>query len=325
MSSTSSAIAGAPLVLLAADRRSGDWDVGAVARPDFRRRGAVCTRPRRGLVRRAEPGPAGPLILEARSDGPRLVVEVWGSAQTAEETAEEALRACAAWVGAADDVEAGAAAAAAHPLTARLWRAAGPVRLATLPRVGEALGRAIIAQLVQSLEAAISTAQVAAAVGTPARSGLWCWPSARQIGSAQHPTLRRCGVSGRAIRALHAGAVEDRRLEAARSDPGNLDARLRQLPGVGVWTSAETRLALGDPDAVSVGDYHLPSVVGTVLTGEQRPRTAWTDVEMVELLAPFAGQRGRIIRLCERAAARRLAPRPARRAPRAALSAHRYW
>ncbi|CAN5784205.1 hypothetical protein BH23ACT8_BH23ACT8_19100 [soil metagenome] len=219
----------------------------------------------------------------------------------------------------------GAPGTAAPSVSSFLLRAPGPVRLGTLPRVGEALGRAILGQLVQGLEAAISTAQVAAAVGTPARGGLWCWPTARQIGGAQHPTLRRCGISGRAVRALHAGAVEDRRLEAARSDLGHLDARLRQLPGVGVWTSAETRLALGDPDAVSVGDYHLPSVVGTALTGEQRPRAAWTDVEMVELLEPFAGQRGRIIRLCERAAARRLVSRPARRAPRAALSAHRYW
>lgn len=137
--------------------------------------------------------------------------------------------------------------------------------------------------------------------------------------------LRRCGVSLRAARALHAGAVADGRLSEAVGDWPRLDRRLRALPGVGVWTSAEVRLALGDPDATSVGDYNLPGVVGCVLGGDARDDHAWDDAAMLELLAPFAGQRGRVIRLCERAAYRGLARRPARRGARAALSVHRYW
>ena len=73
-------------------------------------------------------------------------------------------------------------------------------------------------------------------------------------------------------------------------------ARLRAMPGVGPWTAAEVALrALGDRDAVSVGDYHLPSLVAFALAGERRA----TDERMLELLEPFRGHRGRVIRLLE--------------------------
>jgi 3-methyladenine DNA glycosylase/8-oxoguanine DNA glycosylase len=63
--------------------------------------------------------------------------------------------------------------------------------------------------------------------------------------------------------------------------------------GIGPWTSAETRIrALGDPDAVSVGDFHLAHEVGYALTGERVD-----DDGMLRLLAPWAGQRQRVIRL----------------------------
>ena len=62
---------------------------------------------------------------------------------------------------------------------------------------------------------------------------------------------------------------------------------------MGLWTSAETRIrALGDPDAVSVGDFHLAHEVGYALTGERVD-----DERMLELLAPWTGQRQRVIRL----------------------------
>jgi hypothetical protein len=76
---------------------------------------------------------------------------------------------------------------------------------------------------------------------------------------------------------------------------------------------------------VPVGDWNLPAVVCTALTGEDRARAGWSDADLLELLAPFAGQRGRVIRLVKLAVAAGLPPRPARRAPRAPRSAHRYW
>jgi 3-methyladenine DNA glycosylase/8-oxoguanine DNA glycosylase len=68
------------------------------------------------------------------------------------------------------------------------------------------------------------------------------------------------------------------------------------VPGIGIWTAAETaQRAFGNPDAVSVGDYHLPNMVVHLLTG--RPRG--TDEEMLQLLEPWAGQRQRVMRLVE--------------------------
>ena len=57
-----------------------------------------------------------------------------------------------------------------------------------------------------------------------------------------------------------------------------------------------TLRALGDPDAVSVGDAHLSNVVAFALTGAARG----TDERMLELLAPWAGHRARVVRLLER-------------------------
>ena len=65
-----------------------------------------------------------------------------------------------------------------------------------------------------------------------------------------------------------------------------------EVPRFGPWTRALVRAeALGDPDAVAVGDFHLKNVVSTALA--RRPRG--TDDEMLELLAPYTGQRGRVL------------------------------
>jgi 3-methyladenine DNA glycosylase/8-oxoguanine DNA glycosylase len=71
------------------------------------------------------------------------------------------------------------------------------------------------------------------------------------------------------------------------------------------------RLALGDPDAVSVGDYHLPHLVCWALAGERRG----TDERMLELLEPYRGQRARVALLLEQGGLmqKRRAPRMAAR------------
>src|SRR6202012_3315880 len=70
---------------------------------------------------------------------------------------------------------------------------------------------------------------------------------------------------------------------------------LRSLPGVGVWTAAETaQRAFGDADALSVGDYHVSKMIGWTLLG--RPVD---DAVMVELLEPMRPHRHRVVRLLE--------------------------
>src|SRR5690606_10575320 len=74
----------------------------------------------------------------------------------------------------------------------------------------------------------------------------------------------------------------------AGAEPDEADRRLRSLPGVGEWTSAEVRQrALGDADAVSFGDYHVAKEVGWALFGHDI-----TDDEMRAVLEPYRPQRG---------------------------------
>ena len=65
----------------------------------------------------------------------------------------------------------------------------------------------------------------------------------------------------------------------------------------------------GDPDAVIVGDYHLPHVVCLALTGRDGD-----DDRMLELLEPYRGHRARAQRLIALSGVGR-----ARRAPRARI------
>jgi 3-methyladenine DNA glycosylase/8-oxoguanine DNA glycosylase len=70
-------------------------------------------------------------------------------------------------------------------------------------------------------------------------------------------------------------------------------------------------VALGDPDAVSVGDYHLCHQVVFAFLGQRRG----DDELMLELLEPFRPHRQRVVRLIERGA-----PMPPRRGPRLSRS-----
>jgi len=114
---------------------------------------------------------------------------------------------------------------------------------------------------------------------------------------AHHPAhvFHRFGVERKRADAIRVAASYARRLEEAASLPlAEAYARLTALPGVGPWTAAEVAMvALGDPDAVSVGDYHLPHHVAFALAGEPRA----DDARMLELLEPYRGQRGRVVRL----------------------------
>ena len=70
--------------------------------------------------------------------------------------------------------------------------------------------------------------------------------------------------------------------------------RLMAFPGIGIWTaSAVLGEALGDPDAIPIGDYHIPNTVSWALAGEPRG----SDERMIELLDPYRGHRQRVVRL----------------------------
>jgi len=127
------------------------------------------------------------------------------------------------------------------------------------------------------------------------------------------------GVEQRRAETIRQVARDAARLEALAALPGSrveagvaATAALTRHAGVGPWTAAEVTFhALGDPDAVSVGDFHLPNLVALVLAGEPRG----TDARMLELLEPWRGHRARVIRLLEASglAAPRYGPRLAPR------------
>lgn len=311
------------MTLLASDALRMADRVDLVPVTDRARRGSVAVRPRPGVVRRAEHGPVGPLVFEATQRDARVAVSVWGPARTPVPARHLALERARGWIGWYDRVPDLAELTAGHAALQHAARVLGVVRLSHVPRIGEAVGRAVLGQLVQGVEARRSTAQLAALAGDAATGGLWTWPTATALGRTPAYAMRRCGISLRGATAIHRSALDDAGLERVRDDFPLLDRRLRALPGIGVWTSAETRFTLGDPDAVSVGDYNLPGTVCHALAGDTGE--ACTDERMLELLAPYRGQRGRVIRLVVRAVGRGLLPRVRRHAPRAALSAHRYW
>jgi 3-methyladenine DNA glycosylase/8-oxoguanine DNA glycosylase len=122
------------------------------------------------------------------------------------------------------------------------------------------------------------------------------------------------GVEQRRSRTLVNAAPRAAALERTlQVDHAGADRALRSLPGIGPWTSAETRQrAHGDPDAWSIGDYHVGRQISWALTGEQLD-----DDACEELLEPYRGHRFRVQMLLGLAGLR-----PPRHAPRMTLPTH---
>jgi 3-methyladenine DNA glycosylase/8-oxoguanine DNA glycosylase len=255
-----------------------------------------------GSVWRATRTPEGPTTLRLFRDGDAVRAQAWGpGAAWAIEQAPEL-------AGALDDAAGFGAVAAAHPLL-RVLRGRFPgIRIGRTRRVMEALIPAIIEQKVTGEEARSAFVALVRRHGEPA-PGPWDDASARRPAPLRVPpdpeTL--AGLPGYAYHPLglerhRADAIRFAAAHAARAEEctdlalPDAYARLRAFPLVGAWTAAEVGLrALGDPDAVSVGDYHVCHAVCRALAGEPRG----SDERMLELLAPFAGHRARVIRLIE--------------------------
>ena len=133
----------------------------------------------------------------------------------------------------------------------------------------------------------------------PGPAGLRLAPRPEVIAALPYYELHPVGLEQRrAITLLRAAEHADRLEQATDMAPAAALAWLRGVPGIGAWTAAEVaRPAFGDPDAVSVGDFHVPNTVCWALAGEPRG----DDARMLELLEPYRGQRARVVRLIERA------------------------
>ena len=209
----------------------------------------------------------------------------------------------------ADDDEAGFDPGAG--LVGELRRRLPGLRMSRSGAVMEALVASILEQKVVGIEARRSWAALVRSLGEPAPGpgGLRVPPSAVVLAATPVWTFHRAGVERKRADTIRLACSYAHRLEeTATMTPHDARRRLTALPGIGPWTAAEVALvALGDPDAVSVGDYHLPHQVAWALAGEARA----DDDRMLELLAPWAGNRGRVIRLISHGAdaAPRFGPR----------------
>ncbi|HET7030776.1 MAG TPA: hypothetical protein VFI34_09715 [Candidatus Limnocylindrales bacterium] len=249
-----------------------------------------------GGVLRAIRTPAGPATIELHQRGDRIEAEAWGPG------ADAALDAVPAFIGLEDDRS--AFAAGHHPLIRELDRRHPGIRLGRTGAVLEALVPAVLEQKVTGTEAWRGFRGLVRRWGDPAPgphglgpNGLRLLPDPAAIAAIPYHALHPIGIERRRADLVRRVAGHANRLEEILTMPRDAaEARLRAIPGIGPWTAAEVMLrAIGDPDAVSVGDFHLPNLVAFALAGEIRG----TDARMLELLEPWRGQRARVIRLLE--------------------------
>jgi 3-methyladenine DNA glycosylase/8-oxoguanine DNA glycosylase len=248
-----------------------------------------------------ESPPAGPVVVLAAAWGP-------GSRWLLESLPE--------LLGARDDPS---GFAPVHPRLREIAGSLPGLRVGRSLRVFEALVPAVLEQKVPGAEAFRAWRWLLGRYGEPAPGpappGMRVIPPPRVWASIPSWHWHRAGVEAvRARTVASAARVAGRLEEVAALAPAEADRRLRTIPGIGGWTSAEIRQrACGDADAVSVGDYNLPAIVGWTLAGRRTD-----DAGMLELLAPYAGHRYRVTRLVElRGSA------PPRRGPRLPLRDYR--
>lgn len=249
--------------------------------------------------------PDGPATLHVAHPTPSTVLaRGWGLG------AETALSGAPHLIGEADEPD---RFEAHHPVLRGLQRAHPGLRLPRSGRVFHALLPSILEQKVTGTEAFRAYAALLRAYGEPAPGpcALLLPPTPETLAGLPYHAFHPMGVERRRADVIRRAAARGAWLEGA-SDAVQATRRLTSLPGVGPWTAAEVvRSAFGDPDAVSLGDFHVPNMVAWALAGEPRA----DDARMLELLEPYRGQRGRVQRYLEvgRVTAPRYGPRMAPR------------
>jgi 3-methyladenine DNA glycosylase/8-oxoguanine DNA glycosylase len=254
--------------------------------------------------------PDGPATLrvEPRPGEADVLAEAWGPG------AAWALDHVPAMLGADDDP--GGFRADLHPLVAEAHRRRPHLRFGASHRVFETLVAAVIEQKVTGQEAFAGFRMLVHRYGERAPGPgcdlkLWVQPSAdtiRRIPSWEWLKLHIDPARSRTL--VRAATVAD---SLDRLTPADADAKLRSLPGIGEWTSAEVRSrAFGDPDAVSFGDYHVAQDIGWAVTG-----TPYDDDQLRDFLEPWRPHRNRVVALVHGFAGGR-----PRRGPRMAPRTH---
>ena len=234
----------------------------------------------------------GPVTARiSRSGACTIACEAWGSG------AAEFAAGLPALLGADDDAS---GFSPDEPTIVEAHRRVPHLRLGRTGRVMESLIPAVIEQRVAGKDAFRSWRLLVTKYGAPAPgpaparmrvpppSEVWRRIPSWEFHLANVDPGRARTLVGCAQRADSLERLVTRPAEQARE-------ALTSLPGVGVWTAAETaQRAFGDADALSIGDYHLAKVVGWSLLDHPID-----DDAMVALLAPLRPHRHRAVRLLE--------------------------
>jgi 3-methyladenine DNA glycosylase/8-oxoguanine DNA glycosylase len=235
---------------------------------------------------------AGPASIAIRLVAGEVLAEAWGAGGSL------LLELLPELIGESDDWS--GLDVSGHPVLRDVRHRLPGVRLTRTGRVLDSLVPACLEQRVTGREAFRAWRELTRRYGEPAPgplTGLFLPAEPGRLLQVPSWDWHRFGVDGQRHRTIRAVATVAGRLEECGGmDGDSARRRLRTVPGVGEWTAAETTVrALGDPDAVSVGDFHLANRVGWALLGEPRS----TDETMLELLEPWRGQRARVVRLIE--------------------------
>jgi endonuclease III len=184
-----------------------------------------------------------------------------------------------------------------HPFLSQLHKRNPGLRLPKTSAVFEAFVPAVLGQKVTGIESRRSYHRLVDALGEPAPGPVRMKvpPAARVLARTPYLTFHSFGIERRRAEVIIGAARSAARLEeTVAMDMATAYRRLQAFPGIGPWTAALiASAALGDPDAVPVGDYNLPHSVGFALEGTPRS----TDERMLELLEPYRGHRARVLRL----------------------------
>lgn len=256
---------------------------------------------------------SGPVTYRLVQDGPRGVrCQAWGPG------AAELADRLPTLLGADDDPT---GFRPEHPRLAEAHRRLPALRIPRTGRVLEALVPAILEQRVHAVAAFASWRRLVTWFGDdppgPAPEGMRVPPAAETWRRVPSWEFHRANVDpGRARTVVRCAQLADRLERLVDLDPVEAQRRLHSIPGVGIWTAAEVaQRAFGDADALSVGDYHLATIVGWSLLG-----APLDDAGMVKYLEPLRPHRYRAVRLIMATGG---AGRVPRRGPRTPITDHR--
>ncbi|WP_342352497.1 3-methyladenine DNA glycosylase [Arthrobacter woluwensis] len=312
--SGTAAPAARPVPVAASPDAEGVWEapahysLAATCFPLQRGDGDLTFAPHPGGLWMAFRTPEGTVSLLLTHHRDELRARAWGDG------AAHAIASAPALLGLTDDwtsFDAGPFHSSLPPLVQEARRRNPGLRAPATGRVVESLVPTILEQKVTTLEARRGYRYLVRRFGSPAPgsgrvapAGLMVAPSAAQWLRVPSWEWHRAGVgpqrSATVLRALRSASGLERLAEKCATEAA---AGLQSIPGIGVWTAAEvTQRTHADPDSISVGDYHLAKFVGFALTGERTD-----DAGMLRLLAPWEGQRQRIVRMLYAAGVR--APR----------------